>query len=151
MKKFAISIATTLIASVVLVACNGSSSDNGTSTSTSLRATCTAAANWNALRTGMSLGDVQKYLGAPTQVTVTSSSTVYSYEACRGFITTIDETTGAISGTDTGGTVTWSGSLGVSSIVAPKRVEDAIYCELNYYDHPRVFSTGNCRTSSNPF
>ncbi len=150
MMKIVISIATTLISATVLVACNGSTGNND-GTGTVAKAVCTSSANWNALGLASSLSQVRGVLGQPTEVVVTTNSTIYTYDNCRGFVTAVDATTGATTGTDVGGNVVWTATNGVTQINSPKRITEAILCELDYYTHPKGSATEVCRTQANPF
>jgi hypothetical protein len=171
MKKILVSIATTLVAATVLVACNGSGTNSSDLSSGDAaprdRATCASLANWQSVGIGMSASQVQARLGAPAQITNDSTNTIYLYEACRGFrvlekeaVPEVPATTPAVPakppeyGTiNTSGSVTISGARGVLSVASPERIEEKVFCEWNYYDFPYAAGQSNrfCRTASNPF
>ena len=150
MKKIVISIATTLMAATVLVACNGGTGNND-GTGSVAKSVCTSSANWNAVGLGSSLSQVRSVLGQPVETVVTTESTVYTYSNCRGFVTAINATTGATSGTDVGGNVVWTAAKGVTQINSPKRITTAIICELDYYNYPKGSAEEICRTEANPY
>ena len=150
MKK-TIALISILFSAIALVACNGSTGNNDGSGASLAKAVCTSSANWNAVGLGMSLSEVQGILGRPGETTVTTSSTVYAYDSCRGFVTSVDETTGASSGTDVSGSVTWVGGRGVTAINAPIRITGAVLCELDYYNFPKGSTNTPCRAANNPF
>jgi hypothetical protein len=151
MKKILVSIATTLMATAVLVACNGTTGYGGGTGGNLAKAVCTSSANWNAVGIGMSLAEVRDILGKPTDTTVSISETTYTYDACRGFITSIDSTTGVRTGTDVSGSIKWTGAAGVTEINAPKRISATTLCELDYYNFPKGSSNIPCRTDTNLF
>jgi hypothetical protein len=150
MMKIVISTATTLMAAVLLVACNGTTGNND-GTGVVAKSVCTSSANWNALGLASSLSEVRGVLGQPTEIVVTTESTVYTYDNCRGFVTAVDATTGATTGTDVGGNVVWTAQKGVTQINSPKRITEAIVCELDYYTFPKGSAREVCRTQANPF
>jgi outer membrane protein assembly factor BamE (lipoprotein component of BamABCDE complex) len=152
MKRILISLATTFVATTLLVACNGSFSEGNTpAPPTFAKAVCTSSANWSAVRIGMTLSEVEDVLGKPDSRTTTTSTTDYTYDSCRGFVTAVNATTGATTGIDVGGSVSWSTKTGVTSIVDPKRITTAIFCELDYYTYPKNSGVEVCRTAQNPF
>ena len=150
MKK-TIALISILFSAITLVACNGSTGNNDGSGASLAKAVCTSSANWNAVGLGMSLSEVQGILGRPTETTVTIASTIYAYDACRGFVTAVDEKTGASSGTDVGVSVTWVGGRGVTAINAPARITGEILCEVDYYNYPKGSNNVPCRAANNPF
>jgi predicted small secreted protein len=165
MKKILVSIATTLMATAVLVACNGTTGSDITSggATQSARATCSSLANWQSVGIGMSADQVQDRLGKPAKIVSTTSQTEYEYEACRGFNLLVSEAVPA-SGTtpaveakfttkNTNGIVVISPSRGVISVTTPVRIEETIICEWDYYTIPYAAGQTNrvCRTSTNPF
>ena len=173
MKKILVSIATTLMAATVLLACNGDGTNSSDVSSGGAaprdRATCASLANWQSVGIGMSASQVQARLGAPAQITNDSTSSTYLYEACRGFRVLEKEavpgvpatgTTPATPATEaqygtinTSGSVTISGARGVLSVASPERIEEKVFCEWNYYDYPYAAGQSNrvCRAASNPF
>jgi predicted small secreted protein len=181
MKKIALSVATTLIASVFLAACNGSSTNASDVSSGGAaprdKAVCTSLANWQSVGIGMSATEVQNRLGAPAKILTDATSTEYHYEKCRGFLkleaeatddTPATATAAAIPGkpakyviTNVGGVVVISGARGVTSTTSPIRIDELVVCELDYYTHPydSIYSVNtkgyavstNCRASNNPY
>ena len=97
MKKIVVSIATTLAAAAVLVACNGdginSSDVSSGGAAPRSQAACTSSANWQSVGVGMSADQVQARLGAPIQIKSSPPNTEYFYEKCRGFLKLESEAT----------------------------------------------------------
>lgn len=151
MNRISALIASSVFALTSLVACNGSTGSNTGSGATLAKAVCTSSANWNAVGIGMSLSDVKSILGQPTQITATSTSTVYTYDSCRGFVTAIDETTGQRTRTDVGGSVTWQGNIGVTAISSPERPAGTVLCEVDFYNYPIGTASPPCREANNPY
>ncbi|MDO8767970.1 MAG: hypothetical protein Q7K57_04570 [Burkholderiaceae bacterium] len=157
MKKIALTIATTLIATAVLVACNGSTTNASDISSSGAeptgKAVCTSLANWQSVGIGMSATQVQDRLGAPAKIISTSTSTEYHYERCRGFlkIETAATTTTAekLVVINVEGVVLINGVRGVIAVTSPERINATIRCEFDYYNHTE--EEGFCRDSSNPY
>ena len=167
MKKNVISIATTLAAAVLLVACNGdgtnSSDITSSGASTVAKAVCTSSNNWQSVGVGMSAGQVEARLGKPTQITSTQTDATYIYEACRGFKVVVTDAVPATSTTPavppvysttlTSGSVVISTSRGVTNVKSPERITDKVSCEWDFYNYP--YAAGQefryCRTESNQF
>ena len=152
MKRIIISIATTLIASAVLVACNSGSTNASDvsspgSTTPLAKAVCTSSNNWQSVGIGMSASQVQSRLGQPARIVSEPPNTEYHYEKCRGFyIIPKEDPPYTI---DVGGVVVISGERGVISINSPERPEDKIACEWDYYNY--TWDSGICRTPTTPF
>lgn len=166
MKKIAISIATTLIATAVLVACNGATgsditSDNATPVS---KAVCTSLNNWLSVGVGMSTAEVEARLGAPGTIATTDTITTFTYERCRSgsfLVTAAVEASGTTPAKPAvyqtfyfSGQVVLSSSRGVTSVITPVLKSDLpMACEWDMYNYP--FNYGEpgrvCRTASNPY
>ncbi len=155
MKK-TIALITILLSTIILVACNGSTTNNASDVSSPGaaardHAACTSSANWQSVGIGMSADQVQARLGAPIRIITNSTSTEYYYEACRGFLFEKASTppkasvppavpaspvAAAYTIKEIGGVVVISGSRGVTSVTSPLRIEEAFNCELDYYKYP---------------
>lgn len=167
MKKITLSVATTLIAAVFLVACNGSTGSDITSggASTVTKAVCTSLNNWQSVGIGMSAAEVEARLGKPATITSTDTSTTYQYERCRGgyfqdkaavaATATTPEVPAEYSTYYSSGQVILSSSRGVTSVVTPVLKSDKpMSCEWDFYNYPTNYGGGGtfvCRTASNPF
>ena len=157
MKKIPLSIATTLMAAVVLVACNGSGTNASDVSSGGAaprsKAVCTSLANWQSVGLGMTATQVQDRLGAPAKIISSPPNTQYHYERCRGFWSVDKEATETTEATtvvtNVGGIVVISGLRGVISVTSPERIDKKIICEYDYYNFPE--EAGVCRTSSTPY
>jgi outer membrane protein assembly factor BamE (lipoprotein component of BamABCDE complex) len=178
MKRILISLATTFVATSLLVACNGSGNNASDVTSEGIplsKAVCTSSKNWKEVGIGMTAGQVEERLGKPNAIKSNAESTSYFYESCRGFSKKTADAVPAVPATATtervprkpiqytttekGGVVTISGSRGVTAVTTPEP-EKEFSCELDYFNYPNVisFRTGpeqdpdlNCRAYNNPF
>lgn len=81
-KKLGLVIA--LGASLVLASCGGDNPNE--STPDSANPTCTRAANWAKISTGLTESKVIAILGNPRQVSSTSTSKTFTFESCRVFV-----------------------------------------------------------------
>jgi hypothetical protein len=152
MMKIVISTATTLMAAAVLMACNGSGVNSNDVTSSGsaplAKAVCTNSNNWQSVGLGMSSSQVQERLGRPATIVVTTASTQYNYEQCRGFY--FEPTTPTSSGTikEQQGSIVITANQGVTAINSPAYISGS-NCELDYYNHPSPDVV--CREAGNPF
>jgi hypothetical protein len=178
MKRILISLATTFVATTLLVACNGSGNNASDVTSEGIplsKAVCTSSKNWKEVGIGMTAGQVEERLGKPNSITSNAQSTTYVYENCRGFATKTADAVPAVPATATsagtprvplkfstvvvGGSVIISGGKGVTAFATPPQ-EKTFGCELDFFSYPDVLSLGNnqdgdpivnCRATNNPF
>ena len=166
MKKIALSIATTLITTVLMVACNGSTGSDITSGNAApiTKAVCTSLNNWLSVGIGMSTAEVEARLGAPGTIATTDTTTTFTYERCRSGSFLV---TAAVEGTDTtpaksavyetfyfSGQVVFSSSRGVTSVLTPVLKSDLpMACEWDMYNYPFNYGEAGrvCRTASNPY
>ena len=117
--------ATLLSLTLALVACGGS--DPNDSVASVAQATCKIKSNWTKVQIGHSVSSVLSILGQPNQITSTTTSNTYTYEACRIFyvlLTKDDLSTTEVDETETiyrlmPGSVTFTGGY-VSAINSPK-------------------------------
>ena len=175
MKKILVSIATTLMAATVLVACNGSGNNSNNITSEGLnlsKAVCTSSKNWKEVGIGMTAGQVEERLGKPIKIVSTLTTTTYNYERCRGFLKITAEGTPATLTTpakpptyvitDVGGVVVLTANRGVTAVTSPERIEALTVCELDYFNYPydSIYTYSpedgyalrdNCRADNNQF
>jgi hypothetical protein len=164
MKKIIVSIATTLIASLALVACNSditNASDVSSGGAASLaKAVCTSSNNWQSVGLGMTASQVQARLGAPASIVAVPPNTEYHYERCRAGLFHKADATETKAEDDVniyfGGVVQISGNRGVLSVVSPILDSDLpMHCEWDLYNYPFNYEGGvgpsRCRTSNNPF
>ena len=163
MKKIVVSIATTLIATLVLVACNGDGtnasdlSSSGANTPLA-KAVCTSSNNWQSVGLGMDASQVQARLGAPARIVAVPPNTEYQYERCRAglFITkkaTKEEPEERTTFYFTG-VVVISGNRGVLSVTPPLlSAEFPMICEWDLYKFPTNYGNdfSQCRTFQTPF
>ena len=157
MKKIALSVATSLIAAIFLVACNGSGTNASDVSSGGAaprgKAVCTSLANWQSVGIGMSATQVQERLGAPAKIISNSTSTEYHYERCRGFLkidaAATETTEEKLVIINVEGVVVIGGLRGVTSVTSPERIDATIRCELDYYNYAEEAVV--CRTSGNPY
>ncbi len=166
MQKILVSIATTLITTAVLVACNGSTgsditSDNATPVS---KAVCTSLNNWLSVGVGMSTAEVEARLGAPGTIATTGTTTTFTYERCRSGSFLVTEGVDA-SGTTPAkpavyqtfyfsGQIIFNSSRGVTSVITPVLKSDLpMACEWDMYNYPFNYGESGrvCRTASNPY
>ena len=168
MKKIFVSIATTLMAATVLVACNGDGTNSNDITSGNAtpvnKAVCTSLNNWQSIGIGMTTEQVEARLGKPATISSTSNSTQYQYERCRSGNYRVKEAVVA-SGTTPAtqaefqtfyfsGQVGFSSNRGVNSVTTPVLKSDLpLACEWDMFNYP--FNYGEpgrvCRTAATPF
>lgn len=117
--------ATLLSLTLALAACGGS--DPNDSLASVTQATCKIKSNWTKVQIGHSVSSVLSILGQPNQITSSTTSTTYTYEACRIFyvlVTKDDPSTTEVNETETiyrlmPGSVTFTGGY-ASAIASPK-------------------------------
>ena len=166
MKKIVISAATTLIAAVLLVACNGSTGSDITSGNAGpvTKAVCTSLNNWLSVGIGMSTGEVEARLGAPGTIATAGTTTTFTYERCRSgsfLVTPAVEATATTPAKPAeyqtfyfSGQVVFSSSTGVTSVTTPVLKSDLpMACEWDMYNYPFNYGEAGrvCRTASNPY
>jgi hypothetical protein len=167
MKKILASIATSLMAASILMACNGSGTNSNDVTSEGVflaKAVCTSSKNWKEVGIGMSASQVEERLGKPARIVTSTNSTEYQYERCRGG-SYLEKAGTPSSGTTPAvppefmtyyfsGQVLITPGKGVVSVTPPLLKSDKpLDCEWDFYNYPTNY--GNeifvCRTSANPF